>query len=94
MSITQLDPPIYLLTPLGSAVCHFVWSNGPDSFMFGCFQDETGESWWWPNHQVRLQTNISDGRFTTSPIHERAPLTAALAPHRQRYAPEKKKRTR
>jgi len=61
--ILQLSPPIPLRTPQGPALAHFIIDYGPESdIIWGCFQDETGEIWWWPNHQVRADKNITLGR--------------------------------
>jgi len=83
--LTQLNPPLYLTTPLGEGICHMVWHASPDEFFFGVFQDKTGECWWWPNHKIRLCTNLSEGRYRQSKITESKDMTAALAMHRERY---------
>lgn len=85
MSILQLNPPLYLDTPLGPAACFFLWENGIEAdIQFGCFLEKTGEHWWWPNSQVRLQMNISSRRYSTSPIHEAPEMKQALANHKKR----------
>ena len=93
MSITQLRPPLPLLTPLGEAWAHFIWSDGLETNVhFGVFQRETGENWWWPNHQVRLCPNISNEHPSTSPIQ----FVPGLDEHRKRHplAPKNKERDR
>lgn len=82
--VTQLNPPLRVTTPLGEAICHFIWT-WPSMCWWCCFQEETGEPWWWQNHQVRLETNISEGRFKQSPIHESEAMKDALTVHRKRY---------
>lgn len=79
--LKQLDPPIPLVTPLGSAQAHFIWVDIEQDILYGVFQDETGENWWFPNHKVRLQTNITRGHSTISPIGDVEGLNA----HRKRY---------
>jgi hypothetical protein len=81
MSIIQLNPPIYMETPLGSAVCLFLWEQGLEiDVQWCCFIEATGEPWWFPNSKVRLSPNLSAGRATTSPIKP----TNGLAPHIER----------
>lgn len=87
MAIVQLDPPVYLETPLGSAVCLFLCDYGPElDVQWCCFIESTGEPWWFPNNKVRLSPNLSAGRAKTSPIK---PM-AGLEPHLKRYAEEGK----
>lgn len=60
----QLNPPIPLNTPKGPGLAHFLIDYGPEhDLIFVVFQDETGEIWSWPNHQVRAQKNITMGRI-------------------------------
>ncbi|WGR74300.1 MULTISPECIES: hypothetical protein [unclassified Bradyrhizobium] len=67
--ILQLNPPIYVETPLGSAVCMFLWEHGLEiDVQWCCFIESTGEPWWLPNNQIRLSTNLSAGRSKTSEI--------------------------
>lgn len=81
MGITQLNPPIYLETPLGSAVCMFLWEQGLEvDVQWGCFIEATGEPWWFVNNQVRLSVNLSAGRHKTSEIKP----GAGLEPHIER----------
>lgn len=78
----QLNPPLPLETPLGHAQAHFIiWPTDEDYFIYGCFQDATGENWWWRNTQVRMHTNITGGRPTVSPIGQ----VAGLEPHLKRH---------
>lgn len=80
-SITQLDPPVYVETPLGSAVCMFIWEQGLEvDVQWGCFIESTGEMWWFINNKIRLSTNLSAGRAKTSPI---APM-AGMETHIER----------
>lgn len=83
MTITRIDPPLYFETPLGPSVCHFVWEAGVEvDVQWCCFIEKTGEPWWWPNNKIRLQTNITSGRYSTSEIKETPEMTLALTPHR------------
>lgn len=79
--LKQLDPPIPLVTPLGLAQAHFVWVDFEQDILYGVFQDETGENWWFPNHKVRLQPSITRGHTKTSEIGH----VEGLDRHRMRY---------
>lgn len=82
MSITQLNPPLPLITPLGEAWAHFIWTQGIETNVhFGCFQVETGENWWWENDKVRLCKNISVGHVHLTDI----PPVPGLESHAKRY---------
>lgn len=61
--ITQLNPPLPLLTPLGQAWAHFVIDYGIELDLYWvCFQTDTGESWTWSNRDIRLENNRTLGR--------------------------------
>jgi hypothetical protein len=61
--IIQLNPPIPVETPKGSALCHLVIDYGIEhNLMWVCFQDKTGECWTWDNKDIRAQKNITAGR--------------------------------
>jgi hypothetical protein len=61
--LTQLNPPIPLITPKGKAWAHIVIDYGQEhDLLWVCFQDETGECWTWGNRDVKIQENISMGR--------------------------------
>ena len=63
MNLLQLDPPLPLNTPKGSALAHVLIDDGPEhDLVWVCFQDETGECWSWRNPDVRAQKNITMGR--------------------------------
>lgn len=63
--LTQLNPPLPLLTPKGKAWAHLVIDYGPEAdLMWVCFQDDDGACWTWPNRDVRIQPNITLGRRT------------------------------
>jgi hypothetical protein len=52
---------------------------------YGCFQDDTGENWWFLNNHVRMCISMSDGQFKTSPIKVSGEMEEFLTPHRKRY---------
>lgn len=68
--ITQLNPPIPLMTPKGKAIAHMVIDYGTEfSLIFVTFLVETGECWLYRNPEVRLDTNLTFGRDKTSTIN-------------------------
>jgi len=67
--ITQLNPPIPLMTPNGRALAHFLLDYGPEhDLMWVCFQDDTGECWTWENAYIRARINATMGRTKMSKI--------------------------
>lgn len=61
--ITQLNPPLPLITPKGKAWAHLVIDYSQEHDLFWvCFQDDTGECWTWSNKDVRMQPNLTLGR--------------------------------
>jgi hypothetical protein len=61
--LTQLNPPLPLITPKGKAWAHIVIDYGQEhDLLWVCFQDETGECWTWGNRDVKIQENITMGR--------------------------------
>lgn len=88
MSLIRLKPHMYLATPLGDAEAHFLWI--PDTFenpyLYGCFQRETKENWWWPNNQVRLCESVSCERgYDHTPFFLSDDLFRELTPHILRH---------
>jgi hypothetical protein len=68
MILTQLNPPLPLLTPKGKAWAHLVIDYGPEADLFWvCFQDQDGACWTWSNRDVRIQPNATLGRVTPQP---------------------------
>ena len=56
----QLNPPLWLKTPKGIGLCHFLIDYGPEhDLLWVVAQDGTGEIWTWPNTQVRFIPNLS-----------------------------------
>lgn len=73
-----------MITPLGYAMAYFIWTE--DRLVwYGCFQQETGENWWWLNNYIRNVISISDEQYKISPIVLPPEMEAKLAPHRKRY---------
>lgn len=63
MTILQLNPPIPLETPKGAGQAHFLVDYSLEQDLFWIvFLDDTGQSWMFPNHQIRADKNISIGR--------------------------------
>jgi hypothetical protein len=61
--ILQLNPPIPLQTPKGSALAHFLIDYGPEyNLMWVCFNDEDGECWTWQNTEIKVQKNVTLNR--------------------------------
>lgn len=63
MNLLQLDPPIPVITPKGSALAQVLIDYGPEhDLIWVCFQDDTGECWSWENSKIRAHENITMGR--------------------------------
>lgn len=61
--ITQLNPPIPVITPKGKAFAHLVLDYGLEHDLYWvCFQQTSGECWTWSNRDIRSQENITVGR--------------------------------
>tara|TARA_B100000131_G_C18002571_1_gene567107 strand:- start:741 stop:983 length:243 start_codon:yes stop_codon:yes gene_type:complete len=61
--ITQLDPPLPLITPKGEGYAHFVIDLGIEMHLqWVVFMDDTGECWTYENPEIRMQSNITLGR--------------------------------
>ena len=65
----QLNPTIWMRTPKGVGLCHFVIDYGEEhDLLWVVADDATGELWTWPNPEVRLIPNKSmDAPRTPSP---------------------------
>lgn len=64
MMLTQLNPPIPLITPKGKAWAYVLIDYSQEhDLLWVCFQDNTGECWTWGNRDVRMQPNLSIGRL-------------------------------
>ena len=63
MSVTQLNPPLWLDTPHGQGLCHFLIDYGIESdLVWVCFITDTREIWSVSNWDVRAARNITIGR--------------------------------
>lgn len=61
--ITQLNPPLPLITPKGKGWAHFLIDYGVEhDLLWVVFQDDTGECWSWLNRDIKLQNNITLNR--------------------------------
>ena len=62
--ILELQQPIWLTTPKGNALAHFMIDRGIEADLeWVCFQQDTGECWTWDNSEVRAMQNITIGRI-------------------------------
>ena len=69
--ITRLDPPIWVLTPLGEADAELLIDRGPEHHLeWVCFIRETGENWTFRNIEIRRATNVTAGRDRVTPFDE------------------------
>ncbi len=84
MTVAQIPNPIEMETPLGHGWALFTW-EWTSQLWWGVVQTETGEMWWWLNHQIRVCPNISEGRYKTSEIKLSPAAQVALKPHKERY---------
>lgn len=63
MVILQLNPPLWLTTPKGLALAHFLIDYGIDLDLYWvCFQQDSGECWTWENGQIKIAPNATVGR--------------------------------
>lgn len=61
--ITQLNPPIPLITPKGNGLAHLVIDYGCEyHLIWVVFIDATGECWSYSNPQIKIQSNITLNR--------------------------------
>lgn len=61
--ILQLNPPLWLLTPKGEGLAHFVTDYGPELELYWTvFVTETNEIWQFSNLDVRSVKNQTLGR--------------------------------
>ena len=62
--IIQLNPPLPVTTPKGSALAHFLVDYGPEhNLMWVCFTDSDGQCWTWQNSDIRACRNITMHRI-------------------------------
>lgn len=61
--IHEINKIIWLRTPKGLAIAHFLIDRGSEADLeWVCFQQDTGEVWCWNNSDVRVEQNITLGR--------------------------------
>lgn len=61
--LTQLNPPLPVITPKGKAWAHILIDYGPEAdLIWVCFLDETGQCWSYRNNEIRIQKNETLGR--------------------------------
>lgn len=66
----QLNPPMPLITPKGTALAHFLIDRGIEHDLeWICVIDDTGECWTYRNPDIRFQKNITWGRTYISPFY-------------------------
>lgn len=69
MSVTRLDPPLPLKTPLGAAKAYFYIDRGRDEFgEWVCFLAQDGTTWTFLDPDIRLWDVPTDNRFETAPF--------------------------
>lgn len=68
--IQQLNPPIPVITPKGTALAHMVIDYGiEEDLQWVCFQDSNGECETWKSQYVRAKKNVTQGRDYISPFY-------------------------
>ena len=66
--ILQLDPPLPLETPKGRGWAHALIDYSQEhDLLWVVFLNETGESWTFPNSDIRMVNNFSLGRYVPNP---------------------------
>jgi hypothetical protein len=61
--ILQLDPPIWLKTPMGKALAHLVIDPGIEHHLqWVCALQSDGSCWTFQNPEVRFEFNATIGR--------------------------------
>jgi hypothetical protein len=61
--LTQLDPPIPVVTPKGKGLAHVLIDYGAEhDLIWIVFLDENGECWSYPNKDIRGQINVTMNR--------------------------------
>ncbi len=69
--ITQLSPPIALVTPHGKGLAHLIIDYGYEhNLTWVVFLDHSGECWSFKNPDIRIQKNITHGREYISPFYD------------------------
>jgi len=71
--LTQLNPPIPVLTPQGKALAHVLIDYGAEhDLIWIVFLDSNGQCWSYSNKDIRGQQNITMGRNEVNwPVHDK-----------------------
>jgi hypothetical protein len=65
--ITQLNPPIPVVTPHGKGMAQMVIDYGIEHDLIWVVFDDDGQCWSWSNKNIRAQSNITIGRAAEAP---------------------------
>jgi hypothetical protein len=69
----QLNPPWKVATPIGDAEARILDPGSPDDVSrFLCVIEATGETWWVSQRDIRVNTNITEGRTKLTPFSAEA----------------------
>jgi len=60
--ITQLNPPIPVVTPHGKGMAQMVIDYGVEHDLIWVVFDDDGQCWSWSNKNIRAQNNVTIGR--------------------------------
>ena len=60
--ITQLDPPIPVVTPLGKGIAHVLIDYGAEHDLIWVVFQDNNECWSWRNQDIRADENLTFGR--------------------------------
>ena len=72
--LTELRQPLPLDTPKGKANALYIIDYGSESnLLFVCFLRASGQCWTFPAKDVRLETNVTGGIRTGTPLGKEAP---------------------
>lgn len=62
MAIIEIQKEIWLETPKGQGIAHFLMDNGPEADLYWIVALENGECWTFANPDIRFCKNITLGR--------------------------------
>ena len=69
--ILQLNPPLPVTTPKGTALAHFLIDYSIESHLYWTvFLDNSGECWTFANPEIRMSTNPTVGRPVLSQMRQ------------------------
>jgi hypothetical protein len=79
--ILQLNPPLPVSTPKGTALAHFLIDYSMETHLYWTvFLDGSGECWTFANPEIRIAANPTVGRPVLSQIHRPVLETATVKP--------------